>query len=357
MFEPELPPSRRITVVDVARAAGVSPGTVSNAISGKRNVDDKTRKRIEAAIADLGYVPNLAARRMRTGRANAIAIFSSMPTAVAAGSSRLGFLMEIAASAAVTAIERNTALVLIPPIDDPVKAIETISMDGALIVEPEEDDPVLALMERRGIPTVAIGKPPGSASVYVDLDYCTTAELLIDHLIAVGARNFPLIVGQSARQTNMVFKEVYREKAARAGMPVRIVEVPELTAEDSAAAAISRLIQTGTPMDAVLVPIDAMATGVMRALRRHGLGVPGDVRVVTRYDGLRARTETPPITAVDLHLDAVATAATRILADLIDGKPVPRATAVPGPSLIVRGSSERAAGPYAGPLRTARPSA
>ena len=76
---------KRATVKDVARVAGVSPGTVSNALSGKRRVDSQTQARITEAIEQLGYVPNLAARGMRTGRAGTVAIFSSMPVAVAGG--------------------------------------------------------------------------------------------------------------------------------------------------------------------------------------------------------------------------------------------------------------------------------
>lgn len=330
---------KRVTVIDVARAAGVSPGTVSNAISGKRKVDAETRKRIETAIRDLGYVPNLAARRMRTGRTNTIAIFSSMPVAVAAGSSRLGFLMEIAASAAVTALDHNTALALIPPIEDPLKVFDTIPMDGALIVEPETDDPVLGQLSRRGIPTVAIGGAPGTPGARVDLDYRAMATLLIDHLFAAGATRFPLVVGQSARQTNIVFKEVYRERAGLAGMIPRILEVPELTAETGAAEAIASEILKGQDMDGVLVPIDAMATGVMKALRQYYLRVPADVRVVTRYDGLRARSEAPPLTAINLHLDEVATIATRALVTFIETGQPPEVAAGPAPQLVLRGSS------------------
>ncbi|EIE52719.1 putative lacI-family transcriptional regulator [Citreicella sp. 357] len=94
-------------MVDVASAAGVSAGTVSNTISGKRKVNSQTRARIDKAIRELDYVPNLAARGMRTGRANTLAIYSSMPSAMAPGSARLGFLMEIAASVAVSALEHN----------------------------------------------------------------------------------------------------------------------------------------------------------------------------------------------------------------------------------------------------------
>ena len=341
MTDRSLSPARRVTVIDVARAAGVSAGTVSNAISGKRRVDDDTRKRIEQAINDLGYRPNLAARGMRTGRANTIAIFSSMPMAVAAGSSRLGFLMEIAASAAVTALEFNTALVLIPPIDDPISALKSIAMDGVLVVEPEENDPVLALMERMAIPTVTIGKPIGSASAYIDLDYHAVAEMLIDHLFEAGVRTFPLIIGASRRHSNLVFKEVYSCKAAQAGMQQHIIEVPEATAEAGAAAAVTQMLEAGRTFDAILVPIDAMATGVMRVLRQHGLTVPDAVRVVTRYDGVRARTEDPALTAVNLRLDEVATLATRHLTKIIAGSVAQNRLAAPKPSLVIRGSSGR----------------
>src|SRR5277367_969704 len=66
------------TIIDVARLASVSPATVSNALNGRPNVDAKTRDRVLAAVRKLGYTPNLRARRLRTGRADTIAIFSSM---------------------------------------------------------------------------------------------------------------------------------------------------------------------------------------------------------------------------------------------------------------------------------------
>lgn len=330
---------RRVTVIDVARVAGVSAGTVSNAISGKRRVDDKTRARIEAAIAQLGYIPNLAARRMRTGRTNTIALFSSMPTAVSAGSSKLGFLMEIAASAAVAALEHNSVLALVPPVEDPVKAFQSISMDGAVIVEPEADDPVLRQLRRNGVPTVVIGGPPLAHDLRVDFDHLAVARLLIDHLLGVGCRRLVLVLGESARQTNLVFREVFEARDAALGMAAQIVEVSERDAENGARRALNGLIRAGTPFDGVLVPIDAMASGVMQALRAHGLDVPGQVRVATRYDGLRARSETPPLTAVHLHLETVATQAVETLMALIETGAAKAGIAVPAPELIARTSS------------------
>ena len=91
--------------------------------------------------------------------------------------------------------------------------------------------------------------------------------------------------------------------------------------------------------DAVLAPIDAMATGVMRALKTQNVRIPDEVRVVTRYDGVRARTEAPALTAIDLKLDVVATTATEVLIEIIDGHKRASVVAAPSPKIVVRASS------------------
>ncbi|MWB78655.1 LacI family DNA-binding transcriptional regulator [Pseudooceanicola sp. 216_PA32_1] len=331
--------NKRATVKDVARVAGVSAGTVSNALSGKRRVDSQTQARITAAIEQLGYVPNLAARGMRTGRAGTIAIFSSMPIAVAGGQSRLGFLMEIAASAAESAMQNNLALLLIPPIADPATALGTIGFDGAILVEPSADDPYRALLAARGVPTVLIGPAAGMSDPSVTLDYRQMATLLFDHLVELGARRIPLVIGQSARASNLAFREVYRERCATLGLTPEIIALPEADGEIGAERAIDAHIANGGAPDGILVPIDAMATGVMSALRTRGLSVPGAVKVATRYDGLRARSETPPLTALNLHLDEVADLATRLLVERIEAGSDTSDVKAPDPELLARGST------------------
>ncbi|SOB93505.1 LacI family DNA-binding transcriptional regulator [Rhodobacter maris] len=336
---PGKPGAKRATVIDVARLAGVSAGTVSNAINGKRRVDPETRSRVDAAISALGYRPNMAARGIRTGRANTIALFSSMATGVAAGPSRLGFLMEIAAAAALAALERNVALVLVPPIPEPEAALRTVPLDGALLVEPARNDPFLPFLAARGIPTVSIGAAYGMVSAQVDLNYEATADLLIDHLLEMGARDFPLLIGTSARRYFEVFEARYRARAAQIGMVPQVLRIEERLGEAAAAQVMARHLLSRPGLDGVLAPVDALATGAMMALREARRAVPAEVRVVTRYDGLRARSEAPQLTAVDLHLDMVARHAAIALLELIEGRPV--ASIVPGPlpQIIVRGSS------------------
>src|SRR5919106_4499727 len=108
----------------------------------------------------MGYRPNLRAQRLRTGRSGAIALVSSMPFAVAAGPSRLGFLMEIAAVAAAAALSRNLALCLVPPLDT-AQGLDFLDVDGAIVTEPTVDDALVASFRQRGVPLVTIGRLAG----------------------------------------------------------------------------------------------------------------------------------------------------------------------------------------------------
>lgn len=98
---------KRAKLIDVARHAGVSPGTVSNALHNTRFVEPQTRRRIEEAIVALNYTPNIRARQLRTGKTNTIALLSSVPLAIASGASRLGFMMEVALTSAMMALESS----------------------------------------------------------------------------------------------------------------------------------------------------------------------------------------------------------------------------------------------------------
>ncbi|WP_408607870.1 substrate-binding domain-containing protein [Acidimangrovimonas sediminis] len=262
-----------------------------------------------------------------------------MSTAVAAGPSKLGFMMEIAGAAALTALTRDVALVLVPPIADPEAALRAVPLDGALLVEPARDDPFLPLLSARAIPTVAIGAAHGQVAAHVDLHYPETADLLIAHLLDSGARRFPLMIGTSARRYYEAFEERYRARAAEIGMPPHVLRVDETRGEAAAAEALTAHLAAHPDLNGVLVPVDAQATGAMMALQTAGRDVPRTVRVATRYDGLRARSATPPLTAVDLDLDAVARAATGALLDLIDGLPVSPVIPSPAPRLIARAST------------------
>ena len=327
----------RPTISDLARAAGVSPTTVSHAFSGRRHVDPETRERIHALARELGYHPSVLAQRLRSGRTGTIALGSSMPFAVAAGPSRLGFLMEIAASAAMSAFTRDIALCLIPP-QPSQENLNHMGFDGVILVEPAADDPLVRHFESRRTPVVAIGRMPGRDDIpHLDLHSGATARLLLAHLREQGSRDIGLVTGKGARSSYLETIAAYRDDAARAGAQPRILMLDETGGEDLAHDAVTALLREHPGIDALLAPVDAFASGAVRALAGLGKRVPQDVRVATRYDGLRAKLADPPLTAVDLHLSELAGLAVDLLLNHIEGRAEPMAT--PFPRIIARAST------------------
>jgi DNA-binding LacI/PurR family transcriptional regulator len=288
----------------------------------------------------LGYRPHLGAQRLRTGTVRQIGLISSMPFAIAGGPSRLGFFMEVASSAAETALTSGYALVLVPPLET-LPVLDDLDIGGAVVVEPQRDDEVTQRLVERGMAVVTIGEQPGPGPQvpYVQLhaDYC--ARLLLEHLQERGARNIVLVVGAQPRESALAARREYEAFARRSDMAHRVVLVDEAEGEEGARRQMAELLEQAPEVDGVCAMVDAFATGVVRAIRESGRAVPGDVRVATRYDGIRARTSEPPLTAVDLHLDAVATAAVELLLRVLSGEDTPASADVDLPVLVSRASS------------------
>ncbi|MDN3260420.1 substrate-binding domain-containing protein [Streptomyces sp. CSDS2] len=333
------------TIADVARVAGVSRTTVSHALNGRGKVDPRTRERIRQVAADLGYRPNLRAQRLRRGQAKVIALASSMPFAVAGGPSRLGFYMEVAAAAAERALLHDYALVLVPPVQSG-SALYSVDIDGAIVVEPDVEDAAAAQLRERGLPYVALGRPvsPEEDSPYVDLRGRLVAELLLRHLREQGAVRPALMVGAGARHSSVDAIAAYEQLAEEYGWTPVVARVAESGGERAGYERCAALLAEHPGIDAVCALVDAFAVGAVRAVRDSGRSVPDDVMVVTRYDGLRARTCQPPLTAVDLHLDRAASDAVELLLGRLRGDTaVPSVAVSPEPRVIARASSVRAA--------------
>jgi DNA-binding LacI/PurR family transcriptional regulator len=332
--------NRRATIVDVARDAGVSAATVSNAINNVRYVNAETRARIDEAAARLGYTPNIHARRMRSAGVDTIGLFSSMPFAVSGRTSRLGFLMEIAASAAVSALERGYSLLLVPPLQSVAPRLEELSIDAALVLEPLAEDFYVERLSKRGIPLVTIGNVPNGPEniASVDLRSTATAEILLAHLRETSVR-IALITGTPRRNSYVETERAYLADAAAHRMEPVLLRVDETGGEEAARDATLQLLHEHPETDAILALVDTFASGALRALADSDIAVPGRIRVATRYDGYRARESQPALTAIDLHLEEVSHIAIELLLEQLGGASGARTARAPMPTLIRRRST------------------
>lgn len=374
----DFPRTHRVTIADVAREAGVSRTTVSHALSGQGKVNAATRDKVKEVAERLNYRPSVRAQSLRSGRSQTLALLSSMPAAVSAGPSQLGFFTELAMGCARTALLEGYVFVLAPP-NEETNPVDLLDIDGAILLEPTLDDPLAEALRERGIPYVTIDGPGsgdaeqrvraaeqqvrdteqrvGGASRggaagskwSIDLHHQVTAQLLLDHLVDQGARQPALLVSRSRRGAQTAAREVYAATAEARGFAPLIAEADETSGEDGAYAATQELLAAHPDIDALLAPIDTFATGAVRAAEEAGRTIGDDLLIATRYDGLRARTSSPPLTAVDLGLEAISKAAVEMLVAVLDGhstandevtNSVPTASAgAPGPRLVAREST------------------
>ena len=330
----------RPTIVDVARKAGVSPATVSNHFNDRRSVGPTTKRRITEVAAQLGYTPNVHARRMRTTGIGTIAIFSSMPFAISSDVSRLGFLMEIAATAAVTALEHGFALLLVPSISNEPMRLDTLAIDAAIVLEPSANDPYVTQLRARAVPMVTIGKAPGMRDVAsIDIRSRETARMLLEHLRERGAKHIALMTGETRRNSYLETESAYTKFARTYNIEPVAVRIDERGGEDAAYAATRGMLREHPTVDAILALVDTFATGAVRALAELAKPVPQAILVATRYDGIRARESRPNLTAVNLHLADVAKLAIELLLDQIESGPHAQRVTARLPTLIPREST------------------
>ncbi|MDO5740130.1 MAG: LacI family DNA-binding transcriptional regulator [Ornithinimicrobium sp.] len=334
--------SPRPTISDVAREAGVSPTTVSHALRGMGQVQAGTRARVIDAADRLGYRPSVRAQRLRSGKTRSIALMSSMPTAVSAGSSRLGFFTEVAAAAAESALLHGYSLVLVPPTETSLNPLSHLDVDGVILVEPSAGDPLAHELRSRHLPYVAVGRQPGADVPHVDMAGGQGATLLLDHLHDRGAQAVALVAATSKRRSYLDTFAAYDAFCHRTGQAPYVGLAAEELGEDGGYGETARLLLKHPQIDAVCVVVDAFATGALAALAEAGRRVPQDVLVATRYDGLRAKLSEPPLTALDLDLPAVATAAIDLLLRHLQGEVnAPRSVQVPPAGLVARRSTRR----------------
>lgn len=329
--------NKRVTIADVAREAGVSRTTVSHALNGLGQVDPRTRGHVRDVAARLNYQPSVRARRLRSGRSQTIALLSSMSSAVSAGASRLGFFTELAMGCAETALTHGYVLALAPPSAD-TNPLARLDIDGAIVLEPLPDDPLVQALNERQLPYVTIDDATDAANV--SLQHETAADLLLGHLQDSGARRIGLVLGHSERASQRTFRQRYLERMAQVhGEPI-IATVDETGGEFASYEAAIGLLETHPELDALCVPIDALATGVANAAADMGRTIGQDLLLATRYDGLRARTHDPAMTAINLHLDQVSATAVDLLLNRIKADRVAvTPPALPTPTLIARAST------------------
>lgn len=303
-----------VTARDVARLAGVSQATVSRVLNNHPSVNDDTRARVHAALAETGYQPNVAARTMRTQRSQTVGLvvddvtnpfYPEMIKSISAELAKADLRMALWDSAG-------------PGEEAAIEAIDQRLIDGLIFTTATEESEALHRAIRRRRPAVLVNRTvEGLSCDRVDTDNAEQTHAVARYFARAGHRKVAMIEGTPGASTALSRAAGFRAGCAEYGLD--LVTEPGDFAHDRARIAMGQILDATSPAPtAVLCANDYSALGALDELRARGIAVPEQMWVVGFDDIAMASWETFSLTTVRQPIDEMAAAAVQLLVDRID---------------------------------------
>lgn len=334
----------RVTIADVAIAAGVSKTAVSFAFNNPDRLGSATLERVLEVAQELGYTPHPAARALSMRRSGTIGILVPQRLSTVFANPFLGELIQ---GIGEQVEKHDLTLLLVPPLDGSLEgAIRHAAVDGFISVGLSPDDSALEVLDRVGIPTVHVDSQESPSHPSVNVDDEGGARAAAQHLLQLGHRRLVILVLPPARsETNRTPTAMrrlagYEAAIADAGAPAARTEVASISV-GAGERAFDAMMRGGGRPSAVLAMSDMTAIGVMAAAQSAGMRVPDDLSVVGFDDVPAAAWTNPPLTTVRQPIVEKGRLAARLLVERMKGKSVDS----PSPletTLVIRNSTARA---------------
>ncbi|MDJ0916825.1 MAG: LacI family DNA-binding transcriptional regulator [Woeseiaceae bacterium] len=334
----------KATINDVANLAGVSIKTVSRVVNNEPNVRRDTRDRVERAIADLSYRPNVSARNLASNRARLIVLVYDDPAAYEAPSS--GYVTKMQEGALRACKEAGYELLIQPcnyrerGLSDQLrKLVEYTRPSGVVIAAPLSNMPrIVKAIEESGVPFVTVSRGQKSRRHFsVATNDREISKDMTLHLVSEGHKRIAFICGDPEHAAVANRFDGYKDGLEQAG--IRFASKYVCKGDNSIGSgekAAGKLLDLAKPPTAVFAANDDMAAGVMRAAAKRGLTVPDDLSVAGCDDISLARQVYPALTTIRQPFAEMVQAATSALIE--KRLPPGQLELVPG-SLSVRGST------------------
>jgi LacI family transcriptional regulator len=327
------------TIKDVAARAGVSHTTVSHVVNKTKRVSDHVRNDVEAAIRELGYVPNNVARSLKQRTTQTIGLLISNSTNP--------FFAELACGIEDACYRRGYSVVLCNSEDDPkreqayLRVLLEKRVDGLIIGSTGENNTFTNQLQQLRVPLMIIDRPiPGVHSNLVQVDHEQGGYLATKHLLELGHREIGCIAGPSTAIVSLYRVAGYRRALAEAGLPYReeLVVESDFTCEGGYQSA-AHLLQRAK-FTAVFAGNDLMGIGVLRWAKEQRISVPEQLSVIGFDDIELCRYVYPALTTVGHSIRRQGEVATAtLIQSIITGSP--HRQIMLEPSVFIRESTAR----------------
>jgi LacI family transcriptional regulator len=335
---------RRVTIIDVARAAGVHASTVSRALDPARRgrLSAAVARRIAATAKRLGYRPNALAAGLRTRRSRTVGIllpdianpiFPPIVRAIEAALEDAGYIAIMANTDDDAARERLV-----------VERMASRHVDGLVLATARRHDAIVAVCRRHAIPVVLINRVIAGAAVSaVSNDDEAGMALAVEHLAGLGHARIAHVAGPQSVSTGVARRKGFIAAMRRCGLAVdrRLIVNAGAFSEEEGRAAMQRLTGQRLAFTAVVAANDMLALGCYAACRERALRCPRDVSITGFNDMPFVDRLTPPLTTVRIQHGEMGRAAAQLVLDEIRAPDQPKQDIRLRPALVVRGSTAK----------------
>lgn len=330
--------TQRITIEDVAKAAGVSTATVSRVLNNSGTVAESTSTKVYAAVQELEYVPHSGARMLAASRTQNLGLI--MP-----GISGLYFT-DLLRGIEQVAYDNGYHLLLFKTNgrftsnSESHLPIGQHNTDGLIIFDDSLSDERILKLYKRNLPLVLLHRlpPKGTDIPSVTFQNKRGARELVEYLLQCGHRRIAFLAGPDGNEDSHCREQGYEEALAAYQIEYdpSLIKIGGFLARDSETA-VSEWLAEGTKIDAIFAGDDESARGALTALKNAGLRVPDDIAVVGFDDDILAPYLQPPLTTVRAPIEKAGRIATQQLIQLIETGVAPDLTLLPT-KLIIRDS-------------------
>ncbi|GAA4877021.1 LacI family DNA-binding transcriptional regulator [Kitasatospora terrestris] len=330
------PDARQPVMADVAKLAGVSHQTVSRVLNGAPHVRPGTRKRVLAAIRELDYRPNSAARALATRRSQTLGVVSFGST-LYGPASMLDGIERAARSAGYFVSVASLRSLDSRSLQEAVDRLRDQGVEGVAVIAPQTSAVSAVTKLSSSVPIVAVGSGTRSSIPMVSVDNRAGAEAATRQLLDLGHLTVHHLAGPSGWLESQDRQQGWQRALESVGARTPVVETGDWSARSGyeAGQRIARLPE----VTAVFCANDHMALGLLRALHEAGRAVPGDISVVGFDDIPEAAYFTPPLTTVRQDFGELGRRALELLVAELSGSPHPGTRVRIAPEMVLRRST------------------
>jgi DNA-binding LacI/PurR family transcriptional regulator len=338
----------KTTIVDIAKASGVSISTVSRILNDKPDVSEKTRNRVLDIIKEHSFIQQAPWKQLASGKSRFITLhYPQTPT-------RIHMMNSFVIGAAAACEKANYSLnVVVSPLDETslLTFFRSGQTDGMILMEILMQDWRVEFLRQNNFPFVMFGHCENNTGLsYVDFDIEAGVKTTIEHLVGLGHGQIGFVSAEPFLFTRTESDsgyghthwsvEGYKDACRQYGLPVICERVQMAT--ESVEKGVLHLLAKNPQLTAIITTQDMTVTGIIKAIQNRGLRIPEDISIVASAIEQMAELTTPPLTTINCQAEAASYQAAMLLIEQLEGNSDEEQQILFPFELAVRGSTSYA---------------